>query len=100
MDPAMNEENPNTKPTVNPAQSHLSPAAMDTVPLQQAAVLVVDDNRTMRLALIRALNNLGFHNITEATNGRHALEQVSAKPFDLILLDMEMPEMNGMEVLA
>ncbi len=75
-------------------------AALETAPLQEAAVLVVDDSRTMRLALIRALNNLGFRNINEATNGRQALELVLTKPFDLMLLDMEMPEMNGMEVLA
>ena len=76
------------------------PSLPATNPLHQAAVLVVDDSRTMRLALIRALNALGFRNITEATNGRHALELVLTKPFDLMLLDMEMPEMNGMEVLV
>jgi len=68
--------------------------------LQQAAVLVVDDSRTMRLALIRALNGLGFRNLTEAANGRQALELVLAKSFDLMLLDLEMPEMTGIEVLA
>ena len=94
----MNEENPNPKPAAGAAET--SAAAPAANPLQQAAVLVVDDSRTMRLALIRALNNLGFRNITEATNGRHALELVLANPFDLMLLDMEMPEMNGMEVLA
>jgi CheY-like chemotaxis protein len=83
----MNSENPNPTPAV-------------ANPLREAAVLVVDDSRTMRLGLIRALNNLGFRNITEAGNGRQALELVLAKPFDLMLLDMEMPEMNGMEVLA
>lgn len=73
---------------------------MDTSALQRAAVLVVDDSRTMRLVLIRALNALGFHNITEATNGRQALDLVLARSFDLMLLDLEMPEMNGMEVLV
>jgi two-component system, sensor histidine kinase and response regulator len=86
----MNQENPDPTPATAPAGN----------PLHQAAVLVVDDSRTMRLALIRALNALGFRNITEATNGRHALELVLTKPFDLMLLDMEMPEMNGMEVLV
>jgi class 3 adenylate cyclase len=62
-------------------------------------VLVVDDSRTMRLSLIRALNELGFDNIKEAKNGRQALELVLKEHFDLMLLDMEMPEMNGMEVL-
>jgi len=77
-----------------------APATPVANPLLQAAVLVVDDSRTMRLALIRALNQLGFRNLTEATNGREALELVQAKPFDLMLLDMEMPEMTGMEVLV
>jgi CheY-like chemotaxis protein len=67
--------------------------------LQRASVLVVDDSRTMRLSMIRAMNDLGFNNIKEAKNGRQALELVLKEPFDLLLLDMEMPEMNGMEVL-
>jgi two-component system, sensor histidine kinase and response regulator len=94
----MNHDNPNPNPATDSAEAPSVPPVSN--PLHQAAVLVVDDSRTMRLALIRALNHLGFHNITEATNGRHALELVRASPFDLILLDMEMPEMNGMEVLA
>ena len=53
----------------------------------------------MRLSLVQALNELGFDNIKEAKNGRQALELVLKEPFDLMLLDMEMPEMNGMEVL-
>src|SRR6185369_16585965 len=96
----MNEENPNPKPSVDTPLPGNSAAALSAGPLQQAAVLVVDDSRTMRLALIRALNALGFRNITEAANGRQALELVLTKPFDLMLLDMEMPEMNGMEVLG
>src|SRR5512143_3603840 len=96
----MNEENSKLKSDVKLAPSDAAAAALDTARLQQAAVLVVDDSRTMRLALIRALNGLGFRNITEAINGRQALELVLTKPFDLMLLDMEMPEMNGMEVLA
>jgi DNA-binding response OmpR family regulator len=70
-----------------------------TASLQRASVLVVDDSRTMRLSLIRALNDLGFNNIKEATNGRQALEFVLKESFDLMLLDMEMPEMNGLELL-
>ena len=67
--------------------------------LQRASVLVVDDSSTMRMSLIKALNELGFDSIKEAKNGRQALELVRKESFDLMLLDMEMPEMNGMEVL-
>jgi CheY-like chemotaxis protein len=74
-------------------------SAPSTTSLQRATVLVVDDSRTMRLSLIRALNELGFDDIKEAKNGRQALELALKQSFDLMLLDMEMPEMNGMEVL-
>ena len=73
--------------------------AQSTASLQRASVLVVDDSRTMRLRLTRELNDLGFNNIKEAANGRQALELVLKEPFDLMLLDMEMPEMNGLELL-
>jgi adenylate cyclase len=57
----------------------------------------VDDSRTMRLALIRALNGLGFRNITEAANGKQALEVLARMEPHLILLDVVMPEMDGFE---
>ncbi len=84
----------------SPPNSAGAPAgAAGGVSLEQSAILVVDDSRTMRLALISALNELGLRNITEAANGRLALDLVQARPFDLMLLDIEMPEMSGTEVL-
>jgi len=100
MPPTVNEPDPNPKPPVNTPAAEEATAPLNSAALQRAAVLVVDDSRTMRLVLIRALNALGFHNITEAVNGRQALELVLARPFDLMLLDLEMPEMTGMEVLV
>jgi class 3 adenylate cyclase len=67
--------------------------------IEQAPVLVVDDSRTMRLALTRELNKLGFTRITEAADGREAIEKIRRENFDLVLLDMEMPELDGMGVL-
>lgn len=64
------------------------------------SVLVVDDSRTLRKILIRELNFLGFHNILEAANGLEAIELVKTKPVDLMLLDMEMPELDGLGVLG
>jgi class 3 adenylate cyclase len=60
--------------------------------------LVVDDNRVNRLLLGRALEQLG-HTVTFAENGRLALEALRQRPVDLILLDIEMPEMDGYQVL-
>jgi class 3 adenylate cyclase len=63
------------------------------------SILVVDDNRMNRLMLARGLEQQG-HKVTFAENGRQALEMLGNQDFDLILLDIEMPEMNGYQVLA
>ncbi|MHB8066351.1 MAG: adenylate/guanylate cyclase domain-containing protein [Desulfobaccales bacterium] len=62
-------------------------------------ILVVDDNRMNRLMLARGLEQQG-HEVAFAENGRQALELLSQLNFDLILLDIEMPGMNGYQVLA
>ena len=74
-------------------------AAASFSAIEDASVLVVDDSRTMRLVLTRELNKLGFTRISEAADGRKAIERIRREPFDLVLLDMEMPELDGMGVL-
>lgn len=61
-------------------------------------LLVVDDNKVNRLLLGRSLEQQG-HNIEMAENGLQALNLLRSKPFDLVLLDIEMPEMDGYQVL-
>jgi class 3 adenylate cyclase len=63
-------------------------------------ILVVDDSRTLRRILIRELNSLGFQNILEAADGVEAIATVRSKSIDLMLLDMEMPELDGLGVLT
>ena len=63
-----------------------------------ARLLVADDNKVNRLLLQRSLELQG-HSVACAANGRIALEMLGAGGFDLMLLDMEMPEMNGFQVL-
>ena len=63
-----------------------------------ARLLVVDDNKVTLLLLMRSVELLG-HRVASAENGRMALEMLRAEPFDLVLLDMEMPEMDGFQVL-
>ena len=64
-----------------------------------ARVLIADDNKVNRLLLARNLELMG-HRVSLAENGRVALEAARREPFDLVLLDIEMPEMNGFEVLG
>jgi adenylate cyclase len=63
-----------------------------------ASILVVDDDEGNREMLARRLVRLGF-NVGRAENGRRALEMLRAEKFDLMLLDIQMPELNGYEVL-
>jgi adenylate cyclase len=63
-----------------------------------ARLLVVDDNKVNRLLLSRNLELLG-HRVAAVENGRVALETLRREPFDLALLDIEMPEMDGFQVL-
>ena len=61
-------------------------------------LLVVDDNKVNRILLSRSLEKQG-HRIDIAENGKQALEKLRVDSFDLVLLDIEMPEMNGYQVL-
>lgn len=62
------------------------------------SLLVVDDNETNRDLLSRHLKREG-HRVSEAENGQRALELLGGESFDVILLDILMPEMNGYQVL-
>ena len=61
-------------------------------------MLVVDDNRVNRLLLARTLEQLG-HRVAFAENGRQALAALASMGADLVLLDIEMPEMDGYQTL-
>ncbi|MEE3716360.1 response regulator [Tumidithrix elongata RA019] len=62
-------------------------------------VLIVDDNEMNRETLARRLKNEGF-NFSMAVNGREALEMAKSRRYDLILLDIMMPEIDGYTVLS
>ena len=64
-----------------------------------AALLLVDDNEDNRYTLNRRLQREGYANLTSAVDGRQALELLGARSFDLVLLDVMMPDLNGYEVL-
>src|SRR5436190_20336259 len=62
-------------------------------------VMVVDDDRTFRHALITMLDSAGFQ-ATPAADGAAALAEINKSTFDLIILDLGLPRVNGLEVLA
>jgi len=61
-------------------------------------ILVVDDEIEMRIALETTLKREG-HQIILAENGKQALEKLNEDSFDLVLTDVKMPKMNGVELL-
>ncbi len=61
-------------------------------------LLVVDDNRVNRLLLAHGLEQQG-HEVALAEDGKIAMDMLRARPFDLVLLDIDMPRMNGFQVL-
>lgn len=63
-------------------------------------ILIADDSRTLRRIFNLELTSLGFHNVLQATNGQEAIDIVRSQAVDLVLLDMEMPELDGLEVLT
>ncbi|HEY9835621.1 MAG TPA: response regulator, partial [Vampirovibrionales bacterium] len=62
-------------------------------------ILVVDDSATMRKMVIASLRDLTNVIFQEAGNGLEAIEQLAVAPFDLMILDLNMPDMHGLEVL-
>ena len=66
--------------------------------MEASPVLIVDDEKNIRLTLSQALETLELDTDT-AVNGEEALAKLEAKHFGLILLDLKMPGMDGMEVL-
>jgi signal transduction histidine kinase/DNA-binding response OmpR family regulator len=69
-------------------------AAMPDLPQFSADVLVVEDNKVNQKVAVALLNRLGVR-VDVASNGREAVERVQARPYDLVLMDCQMPIMNG-----
>jgi two-component system chemotaxis response regulator CheY len=63
------------------------------------SVLIVDDMRSMRSIVTGVLNDMGFKDLHEARDGSEALSILRSKKIDLVISDVEMPKMDGMELL-
>ena len=70
----------------------------DVVPMNTKARLLVTDDHPVNLLFMRkVLKKLGFENVDEARNGKEAVQQTQKNVYDLILMDCQMPEMDGFE---
>jgi CheY-like chemotaxis protein len=62
------------------------------------SILVVDDEEETRWGFRRVLEDLGYY-VVEAVNGRHALNAARERFFDLVVLDLSMPDEDGIELI-
>ena len=64
----------------------------------QIQVLIVEDNKINQLLVKNMLKNFGFRNMDAVDNAQRAMNKLSENKYDLILMDIQMPEMNGYEI--
>lgn len=67
--------------------------------LADKSILLTDDSAIMRMFLVMNLKRMVKVNITEAVDGLDALKKLKTAKFDLLLTDMNMPEMNGADLI-
>jgi CheY-like chemotaxis protein len=65
-----------------------------------AKILVVEDTNEVRRAITAILQSGGHHDVSAVNGGRQALELLKRQSFDLVMTDMLMPEVGGMEILT
>ncbi|NQT71152.1 MAG: response regulator [Chloroflexi bacterium] len=66
---------------------------------RKGSIIIVDDDSSIRELVTRALQHEGYE-ITTAENGQEASHEMAKKKFDLMFLDINMPGLNGMDVLT
>ena len=67
--------------------------------MQHLKVMVVDDTSVSRLLLVDGLNEIGLKNIALANDGEQALHLMMANPCHIVFSDMNMPKLNGLQLL-
>lgn len=66
---------------------------------ERLQVMVVDDTSVSRMLVIEALNQIGIRQISFAKDGKSALDSLMVKPVHLVISDMNMPGLDGLELL-
>ncbi len=87
---------PDETPAAATNPPHLSDPSIDTPPHKAGRVLVAEDHAINQKVIQTMLERLGW-DVTLAVNGIEAVQAANEQVFDLVLMDMQMPEMDGLE---
>ncbi|NRP51844.1 MULTISPECIES: response regulator [unclassified Marinobacterium] len=83
---------------VNEPEIKNSSQIRDSINFSDMRILIAEDNKTLQLLTQKMLSKVGAH-VEVADNGRDALQLVKRDSFDLVITDLNMPEMNGLELI-
>ncbi len=67
--------------------------------IKNTHILVVEDNENMKKLMVSILNKVGFEKVSGAENGKVAWDMIQTDHYGLVLTDLMMPEMDGLELL-
>jgi two-component system, chemotaxis family, chemotaxis protein CheY len=63
-------------------------------------ILAVDDSPTMRRIIVNTLKRAGYDDVTEASDGKDAIAKMKVEPFNFVITDWNMPEMDGLTFVS
>lgn len=88
-------------PNISQARTQHVPQALPSVPVatgpRPRRALVIEDSLVVRKSLARALNKIGFSEVTQAVDGMEGLKELKKQLFDIVLCDFLMPVMDGLD---
>ncbi|KKM99385.1 hypothetical protein LCGC14_1148400 [marine sediment metagenome] len=73
--------------------------SVDNYDIDDISILIVDDSSTSRNHIARIFSSMGISNIDQVENGLEAVAQLQEKDYELIVTDLNMPEMDGNELV-
>jgi len=91
------DENDNSDISARDSSDTVDKPTVQITPNFEAKILLAEDNLINQQIVKRLLSKLGYNNLTIVENGKQAVDEVMSTTFDVVLMDLMMPEMNGLQ---